>query len=163
MVISQNMVIINFLFILGTFQSGIMACLTSIHCCPVAHWSVQTKQRENFNIDCCTAVRWQQGVSEIFNFLDFIICGGFRGRSFHLSNSHSCRRFTFQDSRGYLQHFFEFCSTICWQKGVSDRYTLRQLLKVPRNRNACWLLLIRSDVYTTYRLTLGYKCVSYIL
>ena len=27
-------------------------------------------------------------------------------------------------------------------------------LKVPRNRNACWLLLIRSDVYTTYRLTL---------
>ena len=36
-------------------------------------------------------------------------------------------------------------------------------LKVPRNPNACWLLLIRSDVYTTYRLTLGYKCVSYIL
>ena len=35
--------------------------------------------------------------------------------------------------------------------------------KVPRNPNACWLLLIRSDVYTTYRLTLGYKCVSYIL
>ena len=39
----------------------------------------------------------------------------------------------------------------------------RLSLKVPRNRNACWLLLIRSDVYTTYRLTLGYKCVSYIL
>ena len=36
-------------------------------------------------------------------------------------------------------------------------------LKVPRNPNACWLPLIRSDVYTTYRLTLGYKCVSYIL
>ena len=39
---------------------------------------------------------------------------------------------------------------------------LEVALKVPRNPNACWLLLIRSDVYTTYRLTLGYKCVSYI-
>ena len=47
MVISQNMVIFHFLFILVTFQSGIMAFLTSIHCCPEAHWSVQTKQREN--------------------------------------------------------------------------------------------------------------------
>ena len=40
-------VIFNFCFILVTFQSGIMAFLTSIHCCPEAHWSVQTKQREN--------------------------------------------------------------------------------------------------------------------
>ena len=48
MVISQNIVIVNFLFMLMTFQSGIMAFLTSIHCCPEAHWSVQTKQRENF-------------------------------------------------------------------------------------------------------------------
>ena len=47
MVISQNMVIFNFLFILVTFQSGIMAFRTSIHCCPETHWSVQTKQREN--------------------------------------------------------------------------------------------------------------------
>ena len=47
MVISQNIVIFNFLFILVTFQSGIMAFLTSIHCCPEAHWSVQTKQRKN--------------------------------------------------------------------------------------------------------------------
>ena len=47
MVISHNIVIVNFLFILVTFQSGIMAFLTSIHCCPEAHWSVQTKQREN--------------------------------------------------------------------------------------------------------------------
>ena len=47
MVISQNIVIVNFLFILVTFQSGIMAFVTSIHCCPKAHWSVQTKQREN--------------------------------------------------------------------------------------------------------------------
>ena len=76
------------------------------------------------------AVRWQKGVSENFDFLDFIICGGFRGRSFHLSNSHSCNMFILQDSRGYLQHFFEFCSTICWQKGVSDRYTLRQFLRL---------------------------------
>ena len=45
MVISQNMVIVNFLFILVTFQAGIlvMAFLTSIHCCPDA----DTKQREN--------------------------------------------------------------------------------------------------------------------
>ena len=47
MVISQNIVIVNFLFILVTFQSGIMAFLTSTHCCPEAHWSMQTKQREN--------------------------------------------------------------------------------------------------------------------
>ena len=47
MVISQNIVIVSFLFILMTFQSGIKAFLTSIHCCPEAHWSVQTKQREN--------------------------------------------------------------------------------------------------------------------
>ena len=47
MVIFQNIVIVNFLFILETFQSGIMAFLTSIHCCLEAHWSVQTKQREN--------------------------------------------------------------------------------------------------------------------
>ena len=33
--------------ILMTFLSGIMAFLTSIHCSPEAHWSVQTKQREN--------------------------------------------------------------------------------------------------------------------
>ena len=46
MFISQNIVIVNFLFILVTFQSGIMAILTSIHCCPEAHWSMQTKQRE---------------------------------------------------------------------------------------------------------------------
>ena len=32
---------------LVTFQSGIMAFLTSIHCCPEALSSVQTKQREN--------------------------------------------------------------------------------------------------------------------
>ena len=50
MVISQNIVIFNFLFILVTFQSGIMAFLTSIHCCPEAHWSVQTKQRENLRL-----------------------------------------------------------------------------------------------------------------
>ena len=31
MVISQNMVIVNFLFILVTFQAGIMAFLTSIY------------------------------------------------------------------------------------------------------------------------------------
>ena len=48
MVISQNMVIVKILFILVTFQSGIMAFLISIHCCLEAHWSVQTKQiREN--------------------------------------------------------------------------------------------------------------------
>ena len=48
MVISQNMVIVNFLFILVTFHAGIMASfLTSIHWCPEAHWSVRTKQREN--------------------------------------------------------------------------------------------------------------------
>ena len=47
MVISQNKVIVNFLFILVIFQAGIMAFLTSIHCCPDAHWSVRTKQREN--------------------------------------------------------------------------------------------------------------------
>ena len=47
MVISQNIVIVNFLFILVTFQSGIIAFLTSIHSCPEAHWSVQRKQREN--------------------------------------------------------------------------------------------------------------------
>ena len=41
------MVIVNFLFILVTFQAGIMAFLTSIHCCPDAHWSVWTKQRES--------------------------------------------------------------------------------------------------------------------
>ena len=45
-VISQNIVIVNFLFILVTFQLGIMVFLTSIHCCLEAHWSVQTKQRE---------------------------------------------------------------------------------------------------------------------
>ena len=39
---------VNFPFkVLVTFQSGIMAFLTSIHWCPEAHWSVQTKQREN--------------------------------------------------------------------------------------------------------------------
>ena len=47
MVLSQNMVIVNFLFILLTFQAEIIAFLTSIHCCPDAHQSVQTKQREN--------------------------------------------------------------------------------------------------------------------
>ena len=47
MAISQNIVIVKLLFILVTFQAGIMAFLTSIHCCPGAHWSVQTKQREN--------------------------------------------------------------------------------------------------------------------
>ena len=47
MVISQNIVITNFLFILVIFLSGIMAFFTSIHCCPEACWSVQTKQREN--------------------------------------------------------------------------------------------------------------------
>ena len=36
MVISQNTVIVNFLYILVTFQAGIMAFLTSIHCCPDA-------------------------------------------------------------------------------------------------------------------------------
>ena len=46
MAMSQNKVIVNFLFILVTFHSGIMAFLTSIHCCPEAHWSMQTK-REN--------------------------------------------------------------------------------------------------------------------
>ena len=49
------------------------------------------------------------------------------------------------------------CVRSMWARVIT--YTL----KVPRNPNACWLLLIRSDVYTTYRLTLGYKCVSYIL
>ena len=47
MVISQNIVIVKFIFILVTFQSRIMAFLTSIHCCPKAQWSVQTKEREN--------------------------------------------------------------------------------------------------------------------
>ena len=54
MVISQNIVTVNFLFILVTVQSGIMAVMTYIHCCPEAHWiwSMQTKQRENL----CTAI-----------------------------------------------------------------------------------------------------------
>ena len=48
MVISQNIATVNFLFILVTFQSRIMAFLTSIHCCPEAHLFVQTgKHREN--------------------------------------------------------------------------------------------------------------------
>ena len=47
MVIFQKTVIINFLFILVTYQAGIMAFLTSLRCCPEAHWSVRTKQREN--------------------------------------------------------------------------------------------------------------------
>ena len=49
MVIYQHAVIFNFLFILVTFQSGILAFLTSIilYRCPETHWSVQTKQREN--------------------------------------------------------------------------------------------------------------------
>ena len=46
MVIFQN-IVVNFLFSLVTFHSGIMFFVTSIHCCPEAHWSVQTKQREN--------------------------------------------------------------------------------------------------------------------
>ena len=46
-------VIFNFLFILVTFQSGVMAFLTSIHCCLEAHWSVQTKQRENLWTATC--------------------------------------------------------------------------------------------------------------
>ena len=37
MVISQNTVIVNFLFILVTFQAWIMAFLTSIDCYPDAH------------------------------------------------------------------------------------------------------------------------------
>ena len=94
----------------------------------ISHRSVEKKIFQLY--DQQSAVRWQKGVSENFDFLDFIICGVFRGRSFHLSNSHSCKMFIFQDSRGYLQHFFEFCSTICWQKGVSDRYTLRQFLRL---------------------------------
>ena len=44
MVISQNTVLFKFHFIFVTFQSGSMAFLTSIHCCPGAP---QTKQREN--------------------------------------------------------------------------------------------------------------------
>ena len=43
----QNTVIVNFLFILVSFQAGLMAFLTSIHCCLDAHWSMRTKQREN--------------------------------------------------------------------------------------------------------------------
>ena len=60
MVISQNIVIVNFLFILVTFQSGIWGFLTSIHCCPEAHWSVQTKQRENLwtAIPAVNSSRW---------------------------------------------------------------------------------------------------------
>ena len=57
LVISQNMVFFQkkSSFIFMTFQSGIMAFLTSIHCCPEAHWSVQTKQRENlWTVYCYT-------------------------------------------------------------------------------------------------------------
>ena len=43
------MVNVTLLFILVTFQSGIMAFLTSIHCCPDAHWSVRT---ENWVNEC---------------------------------------------------------------------------------------------------------------
>ena len=50
MVISQNILIVNFLFILVTF-------LTSIHCCPEAHWSMQTKQLRELR-DCYTILRW---------------------------------------------------------------------------------------------------------
>ena len=53
------------------------------------------------------------------------------------------------------------CCTFWKIEGNSFKSTNTMALKVPRNPNACWLLLIRSDVYTTYRLTLGYKCVSY--
>ena len=52
---------------------------------------------------------------------------------------------------------------IVWESDGSATHNEKKKLKVPRNPNACWLLLIRSDVYTTYCLTLGYKCVSYIL
>ena len=41
MIISQNMGNVTFLFILVTFQAGIITFLTSIHCCPDAHWSVR--------------------------------------------------------------------------------------------------------------------------
>ena len=47
MVISENIVIVNFLFILVTFQSGIMAFLTSIHCCPECPLICANKQRKN--------------------------------------------------------------------------------------------------------------------
>ena len=46
MLISQNIVIVNFLSIL-TVQSGRVAFLTLIDCCPEAHRSLQIKQREN--------------------------------------------------------------------------------------------------------------------
>ena len=50
-----------------------------------------------------------------------------------------------------------------WRRHCLHVLTGTKPLKVPRNPNACWLPLIRSDVYTTYRLTLGYKCVSYFI
>ena len=62
---------------------------------------------------------------KILTFSGFYIWGIFRRSSFYLSYSHSSMSFRFQDSMGYLQHFFQFGAIVLWQKDVSYRYTLK--------------------------------------
>ena len=60
--------------------------------------------------------------------------GGFEGALSIYPTLRTAGGLLFKKAGAIYTSFFKLCSIICWQKGVFDRYTLREFLKTLAKR-----------------------------